>query len=370
MNNTMATQAKLQESTQQIATSKSDHHSLIISPDDVLISSTVTSQFVLTHPGNLAFSVLLQHHCSELPPHFPDTANNLPVRNLAFIAHDIVTEIQRRGGQFIRLKDSDASPKTVLSLHESEERVTSILKLIRSVYTKDVASLLSVPEILFGTEPASAPSSSDMERAAFPLSYWLTEEPSHDPRHPVLVKVIPPQIPSKEIIQPTIVNQTTQPAEVILLTDEQIQEGIPRDASAIVHIYDRRVNLDLFAKDASLFSLMRAWVQDDPNRRISRPGTEMSDYDYLGATIVEPVETKHKNTSPSLSEKSQEPNDVFEQLVWFREHTPSKDTLRQRLIKSGQSSRRVKASDIRRRDRNALANMAKRGIYLKPVLQK
>ncbi|CAM9907652.1 unnamed protein product, partial [Phaeothamnion confervicola] len=33
-------------------------------------------------------------------------------------------------------------------------------------------------------------------------------------------------------------------------------------------LYDRRVNLDAFGKDAPLYSLLRAWIQDDPSRPV------------------------------------------------------------------------------------------------------
>jgi hypothetical protein len=37
-------------------------------------------------------------------------------------------------------------------------------------------------------------------------------------------------------------------------------------SSSIVRIYDRRINLNDFPTDASLYSLLRAWIQDDPYR--------------------------------------------------------------------------------------------------------
>jgi hypothetical protein len=49
---------------------------------------------------------------------------------------------------------------------------------------------------------------------------------------------------------------------------EQIEEAIPKDASCVVHIFDRRVNLDAHAADASMYSLLRSWAQDDPYRKI------------------------------------------------------------------------------------------------------
>jgi hypothetical protein len=52
---------------------------------------------------------------------------------------------------------------------------------------------------------------------------------------------------------------------------EQIEENIPKDASCVVHIFDRRVNLDSHPADASMYSLLRSWAQDDPYRKIQVP---------------------------------------------------------------------------------------------------
>jgi hypothetical protein len=38
-----------------------------------------------------------------------------------------------------------------------------------------------------------------------------------------------------------------------------------------VHIFDRRVNLDSHPADASMYSLLRSWAQDDPYRKIQVP---------------------------------------------------------------------------------------------------
>jgi hypothetical protein len=40
-----------------------------------------------------------------------------------------------------------------------------------------------------------------------------------------------------------------------------------------VHIFDRRVNLDAHPADASMYSLLRSWAQDDPYRKIQVPLT-------------------------------------------------------------------------------------------------
>jgi hypothetical protein len=64
----------------------------------------------------------------------------------------------------------------------------------------------------------------------------------------------------------------------VKVTQEQIREAIPENASCIFHILDRRVNLDAHAPDASFYSLLRSWVQDDPYRQMPPPGSNILEY--------------------------------------------------------------------------------------------
>jgi hypothetical protein len=56
------------------------------------------------------------------------------------------------------------------------------------------------------------------------------------------------------------------------ITQSQIEDAIPEDASNIFWIFGRRVNLDAHEEDASLYSLLRSWAQDDPFRRKENTG--------------------------------------------------------------------------------------------------
>lgn len=47
---------------------------------------------------------------------------------------------------------------------------------------------------------------------------------------------------------------------------EEIEASIPANASSIFHVLDRRINFDNFSADASFYSLLRGWVQDDGYR--------------------------------------------------------------------------------------------------------
>ena len=75
---------------------------------------------------------------------------------------------------------------------------------------------------------------------------------------------------SNTIVPDPIATLPRSGVKVVGITEEQISEAIPKDASSIFHILDRRINFDAFPEDASFYSLLRAWVQDDPYRYIPK----------------------------------------------------------------------------------------------------
>eukprot|EP00797_Seminavis_robusta_P018697 Sro2801_g337400.2 (189) ;mRNA; r:5856-6422 len=68
--------------------------------------------------------------------------------------------------------------------------------------------------------------------------------------------------------------------QAIPVSSQEIFAAIPREASSYFHIMDRRVNLDAFAHNNTdkrsdfaaipVYSLLRAWVQDDPCRQVPK----------------------------------------------------------------------------------------------------
>lgn len=58
----------------------------------------------------------------------------------------------------------------------------------------------------------------------------------------------------------------------------QIADAIPDEASAVFHVLDRRINLDAFHPEASFYSLLRAWVQDDPFRYTPPAGSNLLEF--------------------------------------------------------------------------------------------
>ena len=98
-------------------------------------------------------------------------------------------------------------------------------------------------------------------------------------------------------------------------TVSQLAAAIPTDASSVAHIFDRRVNLDTAAggapvavndtkpqdphrRDPSLYTLLRAWVQDDPQRVVLRG--DLREYETVPlATPTIPAPPPPKEALPS-----------------------------------------------------------------------
>lgn len=52
------------------------------------------------------------------------------------------------------------------------------------------------------------------------------------------------------------------------VSSQEIFDAMPPNASCVFYVFDRKVNFDAHPKNASFYSLLRSWVQDDPCRII------------------------------------------------------------------------------------------------------
>ena len=82
----------------------------------------------------------------------------------------------------------------------------------------------------------------------------------------------------------------------ILPSAPQISASIPKNASSIFHIWDRRIDFDSFGEDASLYSRLRSWVQDDPYRRGPNRG--------IGGDLVDRMRMHEQSNCNDQNEKS------------------------------------------------------------------
>jgi len=155
------------------------------------------------------------------------------------------------------------------------------------------------------------------------------------------------------------------------LTKLDIEKAIPPDASSIVHVFDRRIDLDAHDCEATLYSLLRSWVQDDPLRRIAPPGLDLSELEENSRSLAPPTATlgtsafgRKKPVSPS---PPCEPCDVVAKLNTSGDdgaEAPSIDQLRGSMILKAKNVKRRKVAKHRKQDAEAVESLKRRGIYL------
>lgn len=80
------------------------------------------------------------------------------------------------------------------------------------------------------------------------------------------------------------------------ITPDQVLKAMPKDASCVFHILDRRVNFDAFPADTSFYSLLRAWVQDDPYRRTPPDLNLMNHHNKWSNTVPPPLSLEEKES--------------------------------------------------------------------------
>ena len=117
-------------------------------------------------------------------------------------------------------------------------------------------------------------------------------------------------------VEPTLYNHTA-------VTPKDIEKAIPKDASSFFHIIDRRINLDAFEEDASLYSLLRAWVQDDPYRYTPPVGSNLLEYVSLPSSrrrVEEDERSSNGHNSPvEQQEESMHSSEAQAEIAQERE---------------------------------------------------
>jgi hypothetical protein len=160
----------------------------------------------------------------------------------------------------------------------------------------------------------------------------------------------------------------------VQVTKEHIRKAIPKEASAIFHILDRRVNFDAHEEDATMYSLLRSWVQDDPFRYTPPAGSNLLEYISLSSQRrVEYVDEQDEDDYDKMENeeiRNQEANsiergtvDVFAKLRSIQQ-TPSMDTLRASQVIQGGKRRNQQRAGLKKRRRQVLKSLKRLGIDL------
>lgn len=165
----------------------------------------------------------------------------------------------------------------------------------------------------------------------------------------------------------------------VQVTKEHIRKAIPKEASAIFHILDRRVNFDAHEEDATMYSLLRSWVQDDPFRYVPPAGSNLLEYislssqrrvDYVDEKDYDNIKTEeircnqHKAAN-SMIERG--PVDVFTKLRSIQQK-PSMDALRASQVIQGGKRRNQQRSGLKKRRRQVVNSLKRLGIDLDDII--
>jgi len=189
-------------------------------------------------------------------------------------------------------------------------------------------------------------------------------------------KKVPPSRPAKTFQEyrrdVTFYDGTTK------VSAKQIADSIPEEASCVFHILDRRINLDAFDKDASFYSLMRAWVQDDPYRYTPPVGSNLLEFLPLSSQRRlqdhEPPQEGADNeksegaslwdSNTSASGGSRGTVDVLANLKNTKANPPSMLTLTTNHLYRANNLRRKRAIAYRKRKEHALKRLKSLGIEI------
>lgn len=171
---------------------------------------------------------------------------------------------------------------------------------------------------------------------------------------------------------------------------EEIRIAIPKDASSVFHIMDRRINLDSFEVDETsvdakvpIYSLLRAWVQDDPYRQIPPPliilptTAEPHGHESCEDLVrqAKRLRDEANNRNRHKKKKPKQIVDVFGHMQRTQSSTssqatypksstklPSLDSLKSELVKEARAKKKSQSKAYKRTLVKTLQSLRKRGI--------
>jgi LIN37 len=155
------------------------------------------------------------------------------------------------------------------------------------------------------------------------------------------------------------------------LTASDIESSIPDDASSVFHILDRRINLASLPDDPTMYSLLRAWVQDNPNHSIQLKDFDIIDHSYVslqggksecGFTPQRNVDAHQESIHDKKSNETKV--DILDEIKRNSTNKPDPRSFVLQNFLSGSKIKRQRAKWYRVKRSLARANLKKQGITL------
>lgn len=318
--------------------------------EDATLSVPPPSQVPVRHPMS-AIGILVPPLERAFPANSPKQPASSPRLSPT-------TSLSPQRGPAIQLAGS-ASPAQVTSQPQIKRPPVSA--------TAGEASRRHSPHVQVNpTQVPATPTPAQMNRPAVPTTPGHAIPNSGVPRPSPQGQAVRPAQPRPSALytRNTLQHMPTTPPNAP--TKEDIQIAIPEDASCIVHVYDRRVNLDACAPDASNYSLLRAWVQDDPYRQMPPSGSNILE------RMSRPCDKRENQVVPEFvhSKKKRridesEPCNVLSSMSTpSTPDLPSVDSLRQELVSKSKRLKRKKREEDREWMKASRENLKSIGIHL------
>lgn len=83
--------------------------------------------------------------------------------------------------------------------------------------------------------------------------------------------------------------------------------AIPKNASSIFHIWDRRIDFDSLREDTLSYSLLRSWVRDDPYRKAMKYG--------IGGDLVDRIVLPNQKRGVNVNTEVEEGGEAISKQV-------------------------------------------------------
>lgn len=160
------------------------------------------------------------------------------------------------------------------------------------------------------------------------------------------------------------------------LCEEDIIKTFPADASSVMLVYGRKINLDSFSETTPLYSQLRAWVQDDPFRIVPRPEATI---DYFRSMPKQPKPSSVKRAKED-SRTAMDNTDIEEAVALSgdeNEHTASWSgatlvntselsmaDLRKDVVQRAKKVRRIRSKKIQKKSKLGLESLRQKGIHI------
>jgi hypothetical protein len=201
-----------------------------------------------------------------------------------------------------------AKPNNTTEEH-NVDNVRDSRNMLSNYKAKIIASALT-PERNIISQPRNTTTNIDTNHNNSPSRYLTIPQAIALVNNPML---IPKYKKRKYSKHHTLSFNAMQPARyryyqrTILPSAAQMSAAIPKNASSIFHIWDRRIDFDSLREDTLSYSLLRSWVRDDPYRKAMKYG--------IGGDLVDRIVLPNQKRGVNVNTEVEEGGEAISKQV-------------------------------------------------------